>query len=43
MAQFPDNDTYAYKMMLQEDDRNDFVKTMMKKIVDHKHWSIIYR
>ena len=32
--------------MLQQDDRNDFVKAMMKDIADHeqrKHWSIIRR
>ena len=46
MTQYPDNDTYTYKRMLQQEDRNEFVKAMMKEIVDHeqrKHWSIMRR
>ena len=34
MTQSPDNDTYTYKTMLQQEDRNEFVKAMMKEIVD---------
>ena len=46
MAQFPDNDTYTYKTILQQDDRNEFVKAMMNEIVDYeqrKKWYITRR
>ena len=44
MITSPDNDTYTYTTMLQQEDRNQFVKAIMKKIVDHesrKHWFIM--
>ena len=46
MTQSPNNDMYTYKTTLEQDDRKDFVKVMMKEIIDHeqkKHWSIIRR
>ena len=46
MTTSPDNDTYTYKSMLQQEDKNEFVKAMMKEIVDHesrKQWSIMRR
>ena len=46
MTQSPNNDMYTYKTTLEQDDRKDFVKVMMKEIIDHeqrKHWSIIHR
>ena len=36
MTTSPDNDTYTYKTILQQEDRNEFVKAMMKEIVDHE-------
>lgn len=30
-TQSPDNDTYTYKTILQHEDRNEFVKAMMKE------------
>ena len=44
MTTSPDNDTCTYKTMLQQEDRNECVKAMMKDIVYHKsrnHWSIM--
>ena len=44
MITSPDNDTYTYTTMLQQEDRNQFVKAIMKKIVDHesrKYWFIM--
>ena len=31
-----DNDTYTFKEMLQQDDRVEFIKAMMKEIQDHE-------
>ena len=40
------NESYTFKEMLQQDDRNQFVEAMTKEIGDHtkrKHWEIIPR
>ena len=40
------NESYIFKEMLQQDDRNQFVEAMTKEIGDHKkrkHWEIIPR
>ena len=41
-----DNDTYTFKNMLQEDDKNEFISAMMKEIKDHEdrnHWNVMLR
>ena len=38
------NESYTFKEMLQQDDRNQFVEAMTKEIGDHKkrkHWEIV--
>ena len=40
------NESYTFKEMLQQDDRNQFVEAMTKEIGDHtkrKHWEIVPR
>ena len=40
------NESYTFKDMLQQDDRNQFVESMTKEIGDHtkrKHWEIVPR
>ena len=40
------NESYTFKEMLQQDDRNQFVEAMTKDIGDHtkrKHWEIVPR
>ena len=36
MTQAPDNNTYIYNTMIQQENRNKFVKAMMKEIADHE-------
>ena len=46
MAAPGDNDTYTFKNMLQEDDKNEFISAMMKEIKDHEdrnHWDVMLR
>lgn len=41
-----DNDTYTLKEMLQQDDKNEFIKAMLKEVVDHEnrdHWTVMER
>ena len=40
------NESYTFKEMLRQDDRDQFVEAMQKEIDDHtkrKHWEIILR
>jgi len=41
-----DNETYTFKEMLQQPDKNEFILAMMKEIQDHEnreHWSLFPR
>ena len=41
-----DNETYTFKEMLQQPDKNDFIMAMIKEIQDHEnreHWSLFPR
>ena len=41
-----DNDTYTLKDMLKQDDKNEFIKAMIKEVVDHEsrdHWTVMLR
>ena len=35
-ADISDNETYTFKEMLQQPDKNDFILAMMKEIQDHE-------
>ena len=46
LASMGDNDTYSFKEMLKQEDKNDFIKAMIKEIDDHEgrgHWSLMLR
>ena len=41
-----DNDTYTFKNMIQQDDKNEVITAMIKEIADHedrKHWDMMLR
>ena len=45
-ADISDNETYTFKEMLQQPDKNDFILAMMKEIQDHEkreHWHLFPR
>ena len=44
MAEKEDNELYTFKQMLQQEDKMDFIKTMMKETSDHElkgHWEVV--
>ena len=46
MTSAGDNDTYTFKNMLQEHDKNNFITAMMQEIKDHEdrnHWTLMLR
>ena len=36
-ADMSDNDTYTFREMLQQPDKNDFIQAMLKEIQDHEN------
>lgn len=45
-ADSSDNDTYTFKQMLQQPDKNEFILAMMKEVQDHEnrsHWHLVPR
>ena len=36
-AELSDNDTYTFKEMLQQSDKNEFIQAMLKEIQDHEN------
>ena len=41
-----DNETYTFKEMLQQEDKNEFIKAMLKEVQDHEnrhHWHLFER
>ena len=46
VTEVSDNETYTFKEMLQQEDRVEFIKAMMKEIRDHEqrgHWHLYER
>ena len=42
----PSNDTFYFHQAMQEDDRDEFIKAMVKELEDHRkhnHWKLIHR